>query len=150
MITDRTLSLIQSLLHTHSPSKQLDLIKDYCLYEADMSQQSHQVESLLLTCREIIQDKRQQGVQAAKKKVKKLGPHKRPKFFDDFKGKGNCEKCKATIDGSKTPVPAFFHRLGKSSSDVRLYCPMPSCFPAEHKENMKEDKDYIRTMLKSK
>jgi hypothetical protein len=153
MITDRTLTLLQSLLQTHSPTKQLELLHNYCLYEADMTQQSHQVETLLLSCKEIIESKHQQGIKAAAQKkvvVKKLVSHSQPKFFPNFNGKGNCSHCRALIDGNQKSVPAFFHRYGKESDKVNLYCPLPSCFPATYKNKMMEDRDYINTMLKGK
>lgn len=150
MITDRTISLLQSLLETRSPSKQLELLQEYCLYEADMAQQSHQVGTLLSSYKRAIAEKQSQGAKAAAKRKKVIKIHECPKFFPQFRGIGNCAYCQSLIDGTSTPVTAFFHRFGKGNDEVRIYCPLPSCFPSQHKDKMLEDRDYIKTMLKSK
>ena len=150
MITDRTISLLQSLLQTQSPSKQLELIHGYCLFEADMSHQSQQVSNLIEAYKQAIAEKQLQGAKAAAQKKKTKRTHECPKFFPNFTGKGNCAHCKSLIDGTAKPIAAFFHRFGKESNEVRLYCPLPSCFPSKSKDKMLEDKDYIKVMLKNK
>jgi len=149
MITDRTLSLLQSLSSTRSPSKQLSLIQEYCLYEGDMAQQSQQIEELLTIYRQVVKDTHQQGIKAASQRKKMVKPHQYPKFFPTFNGQGNCDRCGAIIDGAQKPVPAFFHRYGTQSNEVRIYCPLPSCFPLEHKAKMLEDRDYLKKMIKA-
>jgi hypothetical protein len=155
MITDRTITLLQSLLSTKSPTKQLELLQEYCLYEADMGQQSQQIIDLLASYKEAVEIQRQQGIASASKrrltivsppKQSKIYPH--PKFFPSFSGKGQCDTCHTELNGSNKPTSAFFHRFGKGKQDAKLYCPVPSCFPDEHKAHMLEDRDYIKTMLK--
>lgn len=149
MITDRTLTLLQSLSQTRSPSKQLLLIAEYCVHEANMKEQSDQINGLLGSYKQLVEEAHQQGIVAVSKRKKIVKPHERPKFFLQFKGRGNCSHCNAFIDGSQIPIPAFWHRFGKDKQDVNIYCPLPSCFPDEFKSKMLEDRDYIKT-LKSK
>lgn len=150
MIDDRTLTLLQSLSQTRSPSKQLFLIQEYCLYGADMTSQSDQIDSLLGIYKQLVESAHQQGINAVSKRKKLIKSHEHPKFFARFGGKGNCAHCNTFIDGSKAAVSAFFHRFGKGKGEVKIYCPLPSCFPEEHKDKMLEDRDYIKTVLKSK
>lgn len=150
MIDDRTLTLLQSLSKTRSPSKQLFLIQEYCLYEADMTSQSDQVDNLLGFYKHLVESAHQQGVNAVGKRKKLVKSHEHPKFFSRFGGKGNCAHCNTFIDGSKALAGAFFHRFGKGKTEVKIYCPLPSCFPSEHKDKMLEDRDYIKTVLKNK
>lgn len=148
MIADRTLTLLQSLSKTRSPSKQLSLIQEYCLYEADMSAQSDQISNLLSSYKQLVEGAHQQGIKAVSKRKKAIKSHEHPKFFAKFTGHGKCAHCGAPFDGRQAPVNAFYHRFGKGKTEIKIYCPLPSCFPAEHKNQMLEDRDYIRTILK--
>lgn len=148
MIDTRTLTLLQSLSQTRSPSKQLSLIQEYCLYEADMTSQSDQVGNLLGFYKQQVEAAHQQGINAVSKRKKIVKSHEHPKFFPRFTGKGTCAHCNISIDGKREPVGAFFHRFGKEKSEVKIYCSLPHCFPTEHKDSMLEDRDYIKTVLK--
>lgn len=68
--------------------------------------------------------------------------YKHPKFLShELKKKCFCDTCKAEITSNEH----FLHRIGPEA--VLNYHPFEECFPEEHCEWMKQDKDYINFKL---
>jgi hypothetical protein len=139
MISHTTIQLLKDIIATESPSTRKEIIMQFCIMEGK-DNDSNELMDLINAYQIPIDKKKGQGKLAHKNdrsNKKKIKVYKHPKFFLVFNGHGICEVCKHPINKGS---PAFFHRTGDISL---IYCPTPSCFPEEHKDNMLSDKDFI-------
>jgi hypothetical protein len=85
-----------------------------------------------------------QGIEASKlirhKKEAIYKPFPKPKFLPSSKSWGVCASCYHQFKKGNSD-PKFFHNMGPNN--IRLYCPVPTCFPKDHKEAMLADIKYM-------
>jgi hypothetical protein len=144
--TNSVYSLIKELVSTRSAALQQNIITQWAFKEKLVSTDIDDISNLINYLGDLANNQMQQGKQAVRSRKSKQTNKifKFPKFFLKCNGFGICATCKIKLEKG---VPMFFHNCG--TEGIKLYCPLPSCAPDNYKDDMMNDRDYIKWQNKT-
>lgn len=140
MINDDTVNLIKMLLSTSSPGEQEKIILEYAITNIEKIE-TQPLSDLRIFLKERIIKKSEQGKVAIQKRVRDKKPngknYGKPKFFSDNRFEFTCGCC-----GQKSKSQNVFKH--KKEGKYSFWHAIEECFPAEFKNEMSSDSNYIK------
>lgn len=136
---EKIINLLMKLVGNKSSKEHFELITDFCLNSPPLATLTAEKKLLLIEKSKIIRDEHsERGRKYAllNKNLKKRKVFSHPAFFELIPN-GKCEICERDL----TNNPGFIWK--EHETKWHYYCPIPDCFPKEHKEKMIKNYIYI-------
>jgi hypothetical protein len=135
-----SIELLKQLCSTNSPSNRLQ----YVIESKELA--AEEVLDLIRFFQEAVNEKKQQGMDAIKKRTYRKATNKNSRrtydkwiYVNDYSAHGNCVTCGCVIGSSK----AFRKMVTGSYMDCHA---LPTCFPDSDKAEMANNPKYIKDM----